>query len=435
MKLKRWDWYNYIFAASLFSFGIFLLYKPWFNYFYKMKSNYINLGQQIYFIIIVIFSAILGKILSKIKRKFIRLFLVIIFIAINFFIIYYLAWPFRYFTLYFLIAIINAFRFEMYFGGTNFNRDFGLGVVFLLITLIFSSKLKLELDYINIIFIFISGIGLSVFFNYDNTNYRGKFKVIFASIFLAGGISLLIALLVPSASDTISSLSWYFTKAYFRFVDVFLIVIYPLIWLMGYIHKFLMFLLGKFSGGELERPEKNMADPKLAEFLENARQNHVADTEFGLWWLYIILGLLPVYLSFRLWKINQDNNEEGFSEERESILSKEVLKNDLNQIFTKAKNIFKNKNKKDIYDGSTDILIIRELYFNFINYFNKYKSFYSSHTPNDYLKQLMGSGYLKNKKDLSKRLTEIYNKARYREKIKGEEVKKAKKLWEEIKND
>ena len=435
MKLKKWDWYNYIFATSIFSLGIFLLYKPWFNYFYKMRSDYLNLSQQIYFFIIVIFSAILGKLLSRIESKFNRLFSVIIFISINFFIIYYLGWPFRYFTLYFLIAIISAFRFEMYFGGSNFNRDFGLGVVFLLITLIFSSKIQLGLDFINIIIIFVSGIGLSVFFNYDNKNYRGKFKVIFASIFLAGGLSFLIALIVPESSDALSSLSSYFVATYFKLVDIFIIIIYPLIWLMGPIHRFLMFLLNKFSVGELEQPEKTMADPEMEKFFKQVREHEAANTEFGIWLFYIILGLVVIYLSFRLWKISKNDSEEGFSEERESLLTKEALKNDLNQFINKIKKPFKRNRKKSIYDESTPLLIIREVYYNFLYKYNKYKYYHNSNTPNDYLYLLLRSGYLKNKKDVSKKLTEIYNRARYKEIVKREEAEKAKKIWEEIKNE
>ncbi|MFW6009436.1 MAG: hypothetical protein ACOCP8_09255, partial [archaeon] len=200
MKSKKWDWYNYLFAAIIFSFGLFFLFKPWFNFFYKMKIDYLNFYQQSYFIVLVLIFAILAKRLSKIRENKIRFFYLIMFIAIDFLIIFTFPWQFNYFAFYSLIAIISAFRFEMYFGGENFNRDFALAFIFLLITIIFSNNYGFSINYLNIILIFLSGIALSVFFNYENSNSKAKFKLILYLISIIFLILLFIFFLILGTS-------------------------------------------------------------------------------------------------------------------------------------------------------------------------------------------------------------------------------------------
>src|SRR6056297_61334 len=183
MQSKNWNWLNYLAGAFVFSIGVFYLLKPWFNYFYKMRQNYLSLTQQSYFFIIIILAVVLAKKLSEIKKGGIRILLTGLFFLANLFLIYNLNWNLGYFSLYLMIALISAYRFEMYFGGSNFNRDFSLGILFLIFTLISNNRFQLGINFFAVIIIFLSGIALSVFFNFENSNHKNKFKVIFASIF------------------------------------------------------------------------------------------------------------------------------------------------------------------------------------------------------------------------------------------------------------
>jgi len=68
----------------------------------------------------------------------------------------------------------------------------------------------------------------------------------------------------------------------------------------------------------------------------------------------------------------------------------------------------------------------------YLKYFNEYKKYHLSETPNKYLDLLLNSGYLNNNKSKGKKLTEIYNKVRYRESATEKDLKEAQKSWEEI---
>ncbi|MGM0437762.1 MAG: hypothetical protein ACQEQD_05790 [Bacillota bacterium] len=432
MKLKNWDWLNYLAGALIFSTGSFFLFKPWFNYFYKMREDYLSLTQQAYFFIIIIFAVILARKLTEFKKGFTRILLTSLFFLTNLFLIYFFNWTLGYFSLYLLIALIIAYRFEMYFGGSNYNRDFSLGILFLIFTLIVNNRFQLGLDFFSIIIIFLSGIALSVFFNFENSTHKNKFKVIFASIFLAGGILFLVAILVPGTTEIISDFSSFFLAAYYKLVDIFLIIIYPIIWLLGPIIKFINFLMSKVPTNEVEpQPQESMPDPELEKMLEQAGQRDIS-TGTNFWWLYIILGIILIYLSFKLWKLKQTTSEEGFREERESIFDKETFKNDFKQFVSNIKNKFIRKQKNNIYDKSTIEIKIREIYYHYLRYYNKYKTYHLSETPNKYLNLLLGSGYLENKEDDGKKLTEIYNKVRYKGSANEKDLKEAEKSWEEI---
>lgn len=432
MKLKNWDWFNYLAGALIFSIGSFFLFKPWFNHFYKWRENYLSLGQQVYFFIIVIMAVVLARKLTEYKKGIIRFLLTSLFFLSNLLFIYYMNWNLGYFSLYLLIALIIAYRFEMYFGGSNFNRDFSLGVLFLIFTLISNNRFQLGVDFFSIIIIFLSGIALSVFFNFENSTHKNKFKVIFASIFLAGGILILVAILAPGTTEIVSNFSAQLLAAYYKLVDIFLIIIYPIIWLLGPIIKFINFLISKAPTNEVERQSQNtMADPELEQFIEKASQREIS-TGTNFWWLYIILGLLLIYLSFKLWKLKQNTNEKGFREERESVFDRETFKKDFKRFFSNVKNKFIKKLKKNIYDKSTLEIKIREIYYYYLKHFNEYKTYHRSETPNKYLDLLINSGYLANNEKNGRILTKIYNKVRYGKKATEKDLKKAKKSWEEI---
>lgn len=432
MESKNWNWLNYLAGAFVFAIGVFYLLKPWFNYFYNMRENYLSLAQQSYFFIIIILAVILAKNLSEIKKGSIRIILTSLFFLINLFLIYYLKWNLGYFSLYLMIALISAYRFEMYFGGSNFNRDFSLGILFLIFTLISNNRFQLGINFFSVIIIFLSGIALSVFFNFENSDHKNKFKIIFASIFLAAGILVLLAILAPGTTEMVNDLSSYFLAAYYKIIDIFLIIIYPVIWLLGPIVKLINFLLSKVPTHDIEpQSTETMADPELEKMLEQASQREIS-TGTNFWWLYIILGILLIYLSFKLWKLKQNSKKEGFSEERESVFDKETFKNDFKKFVSTIKDKFVKNKRNNIYDQSTLEIKVREIYYHFLKHFNEYKSYHLSETPNKYLDLLLNSGYLNDKKNNGKKLTNIYNKVRYKESATENDLKKAKKSWEEI---
>lgn len=430
--MKNWNWFNYFTGSFVFSAGVFFLFKPWFNYFYKMQENNLNFLQQSYFLVVVIMSVFLAEKIAKISKESKRILLTALFFAANFIFIYYLNWNLGYFSLYALIALISGYRFEMYFGGTNFNRDFSLVIVFLLLTLILNNRFNLGADFLNIIIIFVSGIALSVFFNFESSTHKNKFKVIFASISLAGGILFLAAILVPGTTEFAANILPYFLEIYDKLIDIFLIIIYPIIWLLGPLIKFINYLASKTATNQAEiEPQGSMSNSDLDKIIEQTSGKEIsAGTNF--WWLYVILGILLIYLSFKLWKLSKDVNEKGFSENRESIFDKEILKNNFKDFVSTAKDKLKRKKENNIYDKSSLIIKTREIYYHYLNYYSQFKNYHPSETPNDYLYLLLHNDYLINNKKDGKKITEIYNKARYKEQVSETDFQQIKKSWEEI---
>lgn len=432
MRSKKWKWFNYIFAGSIFGSGLLFLLKPWFNFFYRLRPDTLAISQQFWLVLVVVVTAILAKKIGKLEKNIMRLVVVGFFIIINIFLIYYQGWLLRYFLISLFFMVVAGLRFEMYFGGASFNRDFGLVIVFLIATLFLNNRYNLELDFLQISLIFISGITLSLFFNFDLPDDRDKFKIITTIALLSGFIAFIIALLVPGTASFITDITGYIMIFYFKLVDLFMIIIYPIIWLINPIYKFLIYLINKFSGNPVEAPKSPGMDSGLEDMIKQAEKTKDISGGIGLWWLYILLGLLIVYLSFKVWNLSQNNNEEGFSETRESLLTSQALKDDFKQFMNKIKRPFGRENTVNIYDKSSSVMIIREIYYKFISRSIRYKPYHRSYTPNNYLALLLRIDQLNFKKDYLRVLTVLYNRARYGGRADREDVERAEEIWQEL---
>ena len=435
MRSKNWEWYNYFFASLIFSLGVLFLIKPFFNLFYGEKTAYLSINQNLYFLFNIIFASVIAKIISTFKKVKLRFLCLIVFVVMNILLINYFNWSIRYFIILFLIALTFGLRFEMYFGGSSFNSDFAIAVLLLLWTVLLNNNYSLGVRFFDISLIFISGISLSIFFNFDSVANKGKFKIIFMAIILTALSSFILVFLAPTTSTFINEISSYLIMAYYKIVDIFIFIIYPLIWLMGPIHKFLMYIINKFSNDGIEAPESTGNSAALEEIIKEAQKNENLSTEVNLWWFYLILALLIIYLTFKLWKITNDDNKEGVSEVRESLFTANALKNDVMQFVNNIKTTFRSNKEAKLYDQSSAEIIIREIYYNFLLYFNKYKSYHRSDTPNNYKNIIIRNKYLVNRKYHIESLTELYNNARYNKKVSRKDAEKAKKLWKEIQEE
>ena len=245
-------------------------------------------------------------------------------------------------------------------------------------------------------------------------------------------ISIFISFLVPGTTNFIASYSQDLLNLYYKFVDIIIFVIYPIIWLITPIYNFLIFLINKL-GVSGEDPLSNMQGSEMEMNFEHIQESSGSNPEIGVWLFYIFLAMILLYLASKLLKSNKTENEEGVIEERESIFSYDKLKNDFNSFVNSIKNNFRKKKKN--YDQNSTEELIRKIYYEFLIFYNNYKSYHYSNTPSDYLHLLLRTSYLAENKKEAKKLTTIYNKVRYKEKADEDDLKKAEIMWKKLKKE
>jgi hypothetical protein len=187
-----------------------------------------------------------------------------------------------------------------------------------------------------------------------------------------------------------------------------------------------------FGGGR--KIEEDSGPMKGSREMIQEMKGTAKEFNYPHWLFYVVLGLVLLYLVYRLYRSYGDEDDEGYTEERESIFTLEDLKHDLNSLWNKVKSPFLGHRGTDIYDGSTNILIIREIYYNFLHYCSGFGVKHRSETPNKYLNFLLVKHSFEEKEGYLKGLTDLYNKARYKKKVDEQDVDKAREAWDKLKS-
>lgn len=145
----------------------------------------------------------------------------------------------------------------------------------------------------------------------------------------------------------------------------------------------------------------------------------------------IVLLIIGVYLIKKLTK-SGTAEENYLSEERENLSAPKMFVHDLGQLFNKLKANL-SRNNKIHYDLDQPCQAVRFYYYKFSQLAAKDLIKEKNLSARDYKDELIyNAGWQFEKPELDN-LISIYEKARYKEEVETEEVKKAASLWKQLK--
>ncbi len=431
MKSRIWNYFKKMALTPVYAGWIIIFLQPWLNLFYKYPEDRLTSLQLVWLYLIIIISSLLAElVVSKVKRRFIYISLYFIFNPIF---IYSAGWEFSYFAVLFLLFSIFGFRHSFYGGRADFSKDFIVAVFFLIFSLMIDARADMGYSYYQIISFFVLGSGLNIYYNYEEISQKEKLKT---AGMVAGGllvIMIIMALIIPGRQFMMDYISPAINWLYFRAVDLFIYILYPLLWLITPIYNMIRAWLGRYEMPEQEPRPSSGDNAFIEELREMAESQSQAPSQDGIpWLLYIILGIIIFFLIKKLWNYVKREEETGFSEERESLLKEGEFKKDIKLLWNNIKHKAGINTLPSELKGESSLKIVRRIYFKFLVKNRDILKKEPYQTPNDYLKNLHKLINLKNKYLLDK-LTSLYNKARYREKLSVKDARKAEKIWEKLK--
>lgn len=416
-------------AGFLYAGMLLSLFEPWLHNF---VGESFEMGRIIWSVLVIIISIIIAK-RMEIVAKIRRILYIIFFIAFNLIILFFLGWSFKFYSILFLLFFYLSLRFTLYGKVINqrdrsFNKDFTIFVFIMLLSVYYSVVGKLNVDYTNIILFFGSGISLSIYFNFEliDKTKKQNLMALVAGIFAI--TAFLFSLLVRYGQNLGDKLGVLLSLFYSKAVDIFMFFFkYILILITPLVKLYQKIVIWFFMG---DKPPPEREGKALFEYMkkiEEMREGPIKEFNPPFWIFYFLLGIFIFLISIKLIRLAVEKEEEGVSEERESIFSLDQLKEDIVQFFPDIKEQFKSKH---IYDKSTDMIIIREIYYKFLLKFKDIKLKKKGETPNKYqthLKKRIGE----DGKSIGD-LTQAYNRARYRKKLAPDDLVRVESAWKSL---
>ena len=437
---KEFEFDLYMFLSRIlvgltFGCGVYFLISPWLEFI----EFQLGIFKFIWFIGVIALSFTLAHLVEKEKLER-GILIVLSFIAVNYLLLYMIGWDFIYYSILFLILLLLGLRAWMYENKVDFNTDLGISIIFLIFTIFQSTNYDvIEISFFNIFFVFICGVSLSLYFNNNLVIQKNRnrliIRVLAPFIVLMSTFHFLMKYSEPFFTKAMSVISF----VYLKLVDLLVFIITPIVRLIfpllnllwNIILKILLFI-NRF-GKKTEMEEAQREAPNYQEMIEQMDAT-AKEFNYPYWIFYIVLGLILLIVIYKLYQEYGESDEEGYTEERESIFTFKDLINDLNILWNKVKSPLEGRGNKSIYDGSSNILRIREIYYNFLNYYSNIGQKHRSDTPNQYLRFLIASRRSEGKKSYFRELTKLYNKARYKEEVDEEEVERAQGAWNKIRD-
>ena len=358
-------------AAFFYAVMLISIFEPWLDNF--VGQNF-TMAQMIWAVLIITISIIFSKRLEIMKKKK-RFIYISFYIAINFIILLILSWSFEFYSVLFLLFFYLSMRYTLYGKVINnkdrgFNKDFTVFLIIMLASVYYSSVGKLDLSYINIIIFFGSAISLSIYFNFESIDKIKKQRLITttASIYII--TASIITFLVYYGQNIMNKIATQIIELYYTAVDFFMVFFkYILIAITPLVKLYQKIVMWLFVGGEAPPDREKTPIFEYIQMIEDMRKSPVKDFNPPFWIIYILLAIFIILISIQLIRISLKSDKKGMREERKSLLTADQLKDDISELFSFVKKPFR-KNKK-IYDRSSDIIIIREIYYNFLIKYTK----------------------------------------------------------------
>ncbi|MCK4259461.1 MAG: hypothetical protein KAX49_10810 [Halanaerobiales bacterium] len=316
-----------------------------------------------------------------------------------------------------------------------FMRDFSIGIFILLLQIALKDLISISITVPQILIFFIVGSALGIYLKYADikggTGEQRLWLVVMISV--VGFISVAASFFTFGISlDTLNNL------------------ITPLIWVADIVRKlffkillYIVMVLGpvlelviNFLRGLLKPSDEGLTGQNM---IEGAREG-LSDLSTSylppnLNWLFriIIFAIVFLILIYVIKKFNSSRNQEtGYEEIRESIYDPTDLKNDFLNFIQSITNKFR-KDKSievSIYDGSSYVLKIREIYYLFLKEFHQKIPFRKNYSPEEYRKEVVENS--NDYQEELRTLTKVYEIARYSTKGDEESFIKIEEAYKQI---
>ncbi len=167
-----------------------------------------------------------------------------------------------------------------------------------------------------------------------------------------------------------------------------------------------------------------------AEFQETAEEMFSSGPLAAI--LVILFVIITVWL-IRRYLPSPSQDDEAVKEERENLAGRDLLQSDIQNLWTGMRSkLQRRKTVEPDYDLSSPCERVRYSYFLFLKSIQGRISRSPAASPREYYSQLCREEDLQHLTSLMRRLTGLYEKARYGQEISPEEAKEAEKIKDEI---
>lgn len=319
----------------------------------------------------------------------------------------------------------------------HFMHDLSIGSGIMLVNIFLKDTLY-PVSNTQILLFFIIGVSFAIYQKYLNVQGDKRDSSSWITIVLAviGFITLISVLFTYGLSlKTLTIILLPLTLFIKLITTIISKVMYGVLFILSpLIHWFYEFLQKIRRVEEQEPQETEMGEVK--EMIKEVDDWGLVGDLLGFFFRAVIVIAVIWFLYYLIKRFKPDEEKEfqSYQEIRESIFDPDDLKNDLKNFFNSIKDRFSGKNgKKSIYDGSTNLLKVREVYYNLVKEINHLVPFKTNYTPREFLAKLTNN-YPEQKESLDN-ITGIYEKARYKLKATNQEVEEIKEEYQSVERD
>lgn len=444
MKSNKLNYIHEAFTILTFCILIVILFNPWLQLISSLiKDEGIKDVQLYWQFIILILTILVFRLSVFIEKESYSFSIILSFIMLNIYFVYLVGWqPYLFYPLLTLL-ILAGYRFTFYQNIDLLHFDMAIIIIFFIINLALQNRLGFNIGLFDIFLFIFSAIGLVTL---SHTRQLGKYgyKTSYRLIYFMIGFFFLAIILfsfvfgVSIQSNILSIFIKIVAWIYEILSQLLLLILYPVVRLIGPLMDRLINMIQDLSADQEREPtELNLGEENNFEGIEINEQNFEIPS-YVYWGLLFAIIIVIVYYMLKRLKRRKEKQSANFSEERESIFTIKDLKEDLSSLMDSILKPLKFWNrKKKIYDTDDPVMLIRKIYYQFLLKTNGLFSYRKYQTPLEYYKVLTKrkSGIIIKEKEV-KDLTQIYNQARYYQKVTDTDVKNAEEIWQELnKND
>ena len=434
MSWKKLDWILEYLLLILFISTMILIALPWLS----LMGEELSSVQYLWVYLFPITILLLINLPNRSKIVFLC-----IWFFVNLGLIYYINWSLYIFLPLYFILLFFSIRFVNYsYDGFRhfplYQRDIFLIVVLFAITLFSQDFLFYSYTGFQVLLFFMLCFFM-VFINNlrllirreKSTEFRSYFISAFFFIFITTAVATIIGYF-PAGRSTVS-----FVLGKIRFIIVMVGKIF--LYLIGFVVKGIINILQVIFADsffeEIELAEESVGSVGEVEYINPDRfPGGIFSTIIQI--LLVVLAVYFIYRAVRGREKTETEVQQGMTEQRESVFETKKLKDSF-FAFWKS---FKEKvvgQKHPNYDRDDPVQIVRECYYKFLISAQSICEFKLTYTPEEYLKKIekrFVSISESEEKELSyiKKLTELYNRARYGENISREEANAAREYQKKV---
>ena len=344
-----------------------------------------------------------------------------------------LSWPAAFFLAFSLILYIVSLRGNMYDSRVDFSTDLPWILLIYLLSVIGAGRLGEVPALGEIVLFMLLVILLGIMLQLKKDKFASSlsaFKILlpFFTFLLIMALLLSVPFNIPIFAGFIALVN-NMIDGVFALIDLVFVPISYLVLVFYYIFRWLQSVFGgepevmEELGGMEDAPEEQF------EMVETASESAAGNI------LGFIIIVLLVFIAFWLLKkyLNYgEEKEEGVKEVRENLDASELFKRDVKNLFHNLRSRFVGESQRPEYNMEDPCQKVRYFYYSFLQKAATTTSRPPGISPRQYCENLAQNRAWEQSYNSLRRLTELYEKARYGQEITREEVKTAEQLWEEI---